>query len=129
MLQLRSGEKRAVLGQTSKGNPSKFLAVVHAAVYHLVAQSLVRALGERIVNQGIGSHLQAPVAPRPILRLSEQALAYAEVALVRSHIPTLDVPYWMQRVAAIGLRKEVHFHDADHSSVACHCDKDDEWHG
>ena len=72
---------------------SESLPVMHTAVHNLVAQGLVCTLGQFIVDNGIGSHFEAPVTACPILRLRKQLLAYSAVAVILANIPTFDVAH------------------------------------
>jgi len=55
---------------------------MHAAIYNLIAQGLVCALGQFIIDNGIRSHLDAPVTVCPILRLGKQLHPYSVVAVI-----------------------------------------------
>jgi len=68
---------------------------MHTTVHNFVTQGLVCTLGQLIVDDGIGSHLDAPVTACPVLRLGKQLPAYSAVAVILSNIPTLDVAHWL----------------------------------
>ena len=66
---------------------------MHTTVHNFVAQGLVSTLGQLIIDDGIGSHLDAPVTACSVLRLGKQLPAYSAVAVILSNIPTLDVAH------------------------------------
>jgi len=45
---------------------------MHTAVHNLVAQGRACTLGQFIIDDGIASHLDAPVTACPVLRLGKQ---------------------------------------------------------
>ena len=72
---------------------SESLPVMHTAVHNLVAQGLVRTLGSLIIDEGIGSHLDATANARPVLRLGQQPPAYTALAMILGNVPALDVSH------------------------------------
>ena len=68
---------------------------MHTTVHNFVTQGLVCTLGQLIIDDGIGSHLDAPVTACSVLRLGKQLPAYSAVAVILSNIPTLDVGHWL----------------------------------
>ena len=73
----------------------EFLSVMDTAVHNFVAQGLVRTLGRLIIDDGIRSHFDAPVAACPVLRFGQQLPTYSAVAVILGHKPTLDVAHWL----------------------------------
>lgn len=64
---------------------------MHAAVDNFIAQSLVGALRYVIVDERIGSYLDAPVIAGPLFRLANQFLAHSAMAKILRNVPPLDV--------------------------------------
>ena len=84
------------LGRISQG-----LTVVHTAVYHLVPERLMHALGHLIVDPSVRCHLNAPLAACPVFCRGKKFPTDPLVSMVLSNIPTLDIAHWVQRVAAV----------------------------
>ena len=68
---------------------------MHTAVHNLVTQGLVCTLGQLIIDDGIGTHLDAPLTACPVLRLGKQLPAYSAVPVILGYIPALDVAHWL----------------------------------
>jgi len=101
---------------------------MHTAVHNLVAQGLVCTLGQLILDDDIGSHLNAPVTARPILRIGKQHPAYSAVPVILDNVPALYVANWLRWVAAVRMRTQVDFQKTDHRSIAPFCHEDGQWH-
>ena len=71
----------------------ELFSVVHTAVDDFETQSFMGPMGEMIVDDGIGSDLDAFVAACPILGFSEQLLAYTAMTVILGNVPTLDVAH------------------------------------
>lgn len=77
---------------------------MHAAIDNLKAKRLVDSLRIDIVNPGIGSHLDATLATRPILCSRQQQGAHAPPAMAFHHEPTFHETNGVAWVAAVGVR-------------------------
>jgi hypothetical protein len=77
---------------------------MYAAVHDLVTQSLVSALGEVILDQCIGSDLEALVTACPILCFGKKSFAYSALAAILGNVPALDVANRTRGIAAVRVR-------------------------
>ncbi len=99
---------------------------MHAAVYHLEAQALVRLLRYGIVNQCIGSHLNTSLASRPFFRRSRQLGSYPLPPIAFPDKPAFNEPDWEPRVAAVCMRAQSNFNEANQRTVLAFSHEDNE---
>jgi ABC-type glucose/galactose transport system permease subunit len=66
---------------------------MYTTVDDFETQGFMRTMGEMIVDDGVGSDLDAFVAACPILGFSEQLLAYTAMTVILGNVPTLDVAH------------------------------------
>ncbi len=59
---------------------------MHTAVCNLVTQGLVCTPGQLIIDDGIGTHLDAPLTACPVLRLGKQLPAYSAVPVILGYM-------------------------------------------
>ena len=86
---------KVLVQSISQPGLSEALAVMHTPIYNFVAQGFMCTLGELIIDEGIGSHLDALVIACPLLRPGQKLAADSAMAVILGHIPTLDVAYWL----------------------------------
>ena len=86
---------------------------MHAPIDHLEAELFVRALGDAAVDPGVGRHLDAAVAARPIFGGRDETRADAGPAVPFHHEPTFEVAHRLLRIAAVGVRAQVDLGEAD----------------
>ena len=65
---------------------------MYAAIHDLEPECLVGTLGIEVVQPGIGSHLDAALISRPLLRGRDQPRSDVPAPAGRCYIPSLDVP-------------------------------------
>jgi hypothetical protein len=93
----------------ARSHISQRLPVMHTAVYNFVSQCLVHALGYFIVDPCIRRYLNAALAAGPVFGDRQKFPAYPAVPVAFSNVPTLDLPVWAHRVAAVCVGAQVNF--------------------
>jgi len=93
----------------ARSHISQRLPVMHTAVYNFVSQCLVHALGYFIVDPCIRRYLNAALAAGPVFGDRQKFPAYPAVPVAFSNVPTLDIPDWAHRVAAVCVGAQVNF--------------------
>jgi len=90
---------------------------MHAPVDHLKLQRLMNALRQLAIDPGIGSHLEAPLGPSPILRRREQGRAHTLFAMFVDNEPSFEKTDGLTRVASIGMGSQADLDEAYNFSV------------
>lgn len=80
-------------------------------------QCFMGSMRLRIVDQRIGSHLSALVATGPILRCSDQLLAYPALPMGFHHVPAFDIADGFRGIATVGVRTQIHLHEPNQAAV------------
>ena len=88
---------------------SQRLAVMHAAIHHLVSKRLMHALRHIIVNPGVRCHLNAPLVACPVFCRGQESPAYTPVSMILSNVPTLDIANRAGWIAAVCVGTQIDF--------------------
>jgi hypothetical protein len=79
----------------------------------------VDALGELVVDPGVGGHLAAAVAARPFLGCGEQLSADSLPAPAGVDVLALDEADSAGRIAAVGVGAQADFDKSDELRIGC----------
>src|SRR5919201_997967 len=82
------------------------LAVMHASVHDLEAESLVCALGRLVVDPRVRGDLRAALRTRPVLGCADEGPTDPATSMLRLDVPALDEAHWLAPVAAVRMGAE-----------------------
>jgi hypothetical protein len=108
-------------------NTLQNLAVVDTAVDNFKPQGLMHVLSDGVVNPGIGGHLDAPPAPRPIFTRGQELFAHPFSAVDIEDKPTFEETHRTPRIATVGMRAQTDFEETNQHSVGSFSNENHEW--